>query len=417
MFANDPRYVHHYEEVYISSGQFIQRDFILEHGSYEFSTVGAQNSELFLRFGSPATNVDYDRYGSYYGSDSNVVIHLDDTTHVYVAIYAFPGIEIPGNNEIFRVLKLIVNCTVDWGDGSPVETFTSLVDPRWNHVYETAGNYNIKVNGECPAPAFNWGWDRSWEAELSQDNYLTLIEVKQWGNLLGAIDWGSSFAGCSNLVAIPQVQFPYTNFFRCNLMFEDCSKITWPDSIDNWNMTSVEDISGMFATAHFNKSINNWDVSNIRSFGHLFWSYSSDAVQFNQPLDNWAFGPNTVSLVGLFQSANKFNQPLNNWDVSGIKDFSIMFQNSAEFNQPLSSWDMSNSLDLKSMFNGTLQFNQTLNCWNVAHILTEPTNFRGGSALLSENAPQWGVVDPCPELVIFDCPNGSVWETFKVVTL
>ena len=57
----------------------------------------------------------------------------------------------------------------------------------------------------------------------------------------------------------------------------------------------------------FNQPLNNWDVSNVRYMGGMFWG----ARSFNQPLNNWNVS-NVEYMVGMFYDAESFNQPLNN---------------------------------------------------------------------------------------------------------
>ena len=46
------------------------------------------------------------------------------------------------------------------------------------------------------------------------------------------------------------------------------------------------------------------------------------AESFNQPLNDWNVS-NVTDMEGMFQGASSFNQPLNNWDVSNVTDMSL----------------------------------------------------------------------------------------------
>ena len=86
--------------------------------------------------------------------------------------------------------------------------------------------------------------------------------------------------------------------------------------IENWDVSNVKDMSGMFRFAeNFNQPLNNWDVSNVRFMDKMF----EDAYAFNQPLDKWNVS-NVTDMHGMFRFAEKFNQPLNNWDLSREPD-------------------------------------------------------------------------------------------------
>ena len=56
--------------------------------------------------------------------------------------------------------------------------------------------------------------------------------------------------------------------------------------INNWDVSNVTNMYGMFAYAHFfNQPLNNWDVSNVKNMEAMF----GGATSFNQPLNKWNF--------------------------------------------------------------------------------------------------------------------------------
>ena len=59
-----------------------------------------------------------------------------------------------------------------------------------------------------------------------------------------------------------------------------------------------------------------------------------NARSFNQPLNNWNMS-NVETMVGVFDGAISFNQPLNNWNVSNVDFMGHMFDGALSFNQPL----------------------------------------------------------------------------------
>ena len=120
-----------------------------------------------------------------------------------------------------------------------------------------------------------------------------------------------------------------------------CFAENFNQPLNNWDVSKVKDMSGMFRFAeNFNQPLNNWDVSNVRFMDKMF----EDAYAFNQPLNSWDVS-NVTDMHGMFWSAEKFNQPLNNWDVSKVGFMSYMFCNAHAFNQPLNNWDLSREPD------------------------------------------------------------------------
>ena len=51
----------------------------------------------------------------------------------------------------------------------------------------------------------------------------------------------------------------------------------------------------------------------------------------------------------MFGDSN-FNQPLNDWNVSNVKDMGGMFWDAKLFNQDIGGWDVSNVEDMRNMF-------------------------------------------------------------------
>ena len=88
-----------------------------------------------------------------------------------------------------------LNITVDWGDGTAIETVTTEFP---THTYAKAGVYEIVVIGNCP----EWGYS-DFQYVKDGSNYYTytqyLIKVKQLGEL-NATRYG--FARCEHLVEV-----------------------------------------------------------------------------------------------------------------------------------------------------------------------------------------------------------------------
>ena len=61
----------------------------------------------------------------------------------------------------------------------------------------------------------------------------------------------------------------------------------------------------------------------------------------------------------------RFNKSLDNWDVSNVKFMSYMFLEAALFNQPINNWNVSNVLNMEQMFKFCESFAQPLNLWDI----------------------------------------------------
>ena len=137
------------------------------------------------------------------------------------------------------------NCTIDWGDGSPLSTVTSYNDPNRIHTYVNAGTYNVEIRGTCEGWSFNNGGDR-----------LKITGVVYWGDA-GAFNGfrflARGFYGCTNLtslgtgVILPSGVGIQTDGFYYT--FANCSQLTSiPVDLFRYNpAVSVQGFAGTFS--------------------------------------------------------------------------------------------------------------------------------------------------------------------------
>ena len=124
------------------------------------------------------------------------------------------------------------NFTVDWGDGSPIDTITNYGDAAKTHTFLTGAGAGkiVTLTGTFGRFYFNEGGDGD-----------KLTNITQWGSN----PWSSmaeAFSGCSNLT------------------------ISAADTPDLSNATSMD---SMFRYSSMNSNINNWDVSTIQDFDYI----------------------------------------------------------------------------------------------------------------------------------------------------
>lgn len=129
-----------------------------------------------------------------------------------------------------------LDCAIDWGDGSPTETFVNyIVDidgPGPEHLY-TGGTYQMSITGKY----------RGWNASLVGGSNK-LISIDHWGDNVISFSTGFQvFMGSKELVTLPtegSVVFPPD----CREMFNLCLKLkSGLDSVDTSNVTNMY---GMF---------------------------------------------------------------------------------------------------------------------------------------------------------------------------
>ena len=89
---------------------------------------------------------------------------------------------------------LSYNCTVNWGDNTPIQTITTYNSPNATHTYTSAGTYNVEIRGTCGGWSFN-----------NAGSKLAIVAVVYWGDA-GAFNGfaylKSAFYGCTNLTSL-----------------------------------------------------------------------------------------------------------------------------------------------------------------------------------------------------------------------
>ena len=284
------------------------------------------------------------------------------------------------------------NMTVDWGDGNS-DIITVWNQAQATHTYSVAGTYQIKIKGICRGFRFNNTLDR-----------LKLLSIQKWG-CLEILDGGGHFFGCTNLTLNTVEDIPdLTLTTSLQASFLGCTALTAINKSNEWDMTTIINISQMFQDAvNFNSNVSNWNVSNVTTFASAFintkfnqnvggWNVSKGTTFSNMfqgcttfnnggvdSIKNWVFRPlGGVNIASLFRSTI-FNHPLDTWDVSKVVNLQQTFMLNTAFNQDLSSWNTSNVTNLAETFNGATSYTNlgvSLNTWNVSNVTTMTGTFR-----------------------------------------
>jgi surface protein len=145
--------------------------------------------------------------------------------------------------------------------------------------------------------------------------------------------------------------------------------------INDWDVSKVTDMTGLFAESAFNDRIDRSDVRNVTSMKAMFFN----AAVFNQPLDTWDVS-HMRKMTAMFRTASSFNQPLSSWDVSHVTDMRSMFSVAKAFNQPLSTWNVSQVTNMCLTFYGAVSFNQPMDMWDVSQVTNMSHMFSGATA-------------------------------------
>ncbi len=248
------------------------------------------------------------------------------------------------------------NYNVNWGDSA---TDTGVTGDA-SHVYASPGIYTVNISGTFPRIYF-----------ADSGEHPELVGISQWGT--GA--WTSmdhAFWGATSLTItatdIPNLSGVTTTAF----MFHWTPSLSTIPNINSWNVSTVTDMTNMFALSGFNDNIGSWNVSNVTNMTQMF--YGNEA--FNQDIGNWNV-LNVTTLPEMFNGATAFNQDIGDWDVSSVTDMGSLFAYAVNFNQSLSSWDVSNVTDMTDIFTNTnlsvANYDSLLRAWALETLQTNVT--------------------------------------------
>src|SRR6478735_4433576 len=157
-----------------------------------------------------------------------------------------------------------VNVIVDWGDGTPAETFTTAGNK--SHIFSTTGTKTVTITGTMTA----YG--------SSSNNYgnQRLTHVLSWDGL-GLTSLSYAFYKAYLLSQVP-TSLP-AGVIDLSYMFCQANVLNQPITI--WNTSTITNMSAMFSLAlAFNQPIGSWNTSSVQSMNQMF----NQASAFNQPI-------------------------------------------------------------------------------------------------------------------------------------
>ena len=289
-----------------------------------------------------------------------------------------------------------LNITVDWGDGTAIETITTEYP---THTYAQAGVYEIAVAGNCPEWGYYWYNTEIKEEYYTYTQYLT--KVKQFGELnairyrfthctsltevsgdtlttentfRNVTEMSNMFSECTNLVVLDIKEFNTSKIVNMDGMFGDCKKLKILDlrgfdtsnvtsmkfmfsnceslinlDVSTFNTTKVKNMTSMFngCESLLEIDVSKFNTANVTSFGSMFGNChkltSIDVSSFNTSKADsmsWMFS-NCKGLKTL---------DLSNFDTSNVKNMSAMFRGCEAETINVSSFDTSNVTNMTEMF-------------------------------------------------------------------
>ncbi|WP_285655349.1 BspA family leucine-rich repeat surface protein [Allomuricauda sp. NBRC 101325] len=169
--------------------------------------------------------------------------------------------------------------TIDWGDGT-IENITLAVDDAQpTHMYATAGERTVALQGEFPTFVMY--------ENVPFSTRISLKSMDQWG----AIEWKSLSDAFTLAIGMKYNATDAPNLSQTTSLASMFGGIASFDAeaanaIGQWDVSNITDMSAMFGSTKFNGDLSGWNVSKVEDMSGMF----SNAASFNQDLGDWTIG-------------------------------------------------------------------------------------------------------------------------------
>ena len=197
-----------------------------------------------------------------------------------------------------------VNCTVNWGDGSASETFTSK--GLAEHTFALEGTYTVSIIGTVTE--FGDISEETWSG------HNDLVQIVSFGDI-GLTSLLYAFNDCDYITSVPAT-LPAT---ITNLSYAFYCSDALLTNVNLWDVSHVTNMSGLFYSAeNFNSDISGWDVSAVTNMDRMFqYAYS-----FDQNIGSWDIS-NVTNMTKMFQYATlstaNYDALLIGWAAQTVK--------------------------------------------------------------------------------------------------
>ncbi|WP_412471820.1 BspA family leucine-rich repeat surface protein [Halobacteriovorax sp. RT-1-4] len=254
------------------------------------------------------------------------------------------------------------NFTVDWGDGTPVQTITSDTDANKAHTYASAGDYQVKIVGTFEGMDFLNG---------AYTNQHQLISVESLGEV-GWVSLSRAFYNCNQLTTFV-AGTASTGITSLEYTFMNNTSLTSVD-MTGLDTSSVVTMSYMFngATALTTLDLSGFNTSNVDSMTQVFSNMGSLTSLNISNFDT----SNVLSFISMFQGVtNLTSLDLSHFDTSSALYMTAMFKDMRNLTSlNISNFNTASVTNMKEMF----KYVQSLTTLNLSNFNTgNVTNMEG----------------------------------------
>lgn len=284
----------------------------------------------------------------------------------FISVYRTPS----PNTSVTLPMKSggTFNFTVDWGDGSAVDTITSYSDPDKTHNYVSAGDYTVTITGQMSSIGFEGGTSKNYLIRVTNLGSTQLTDLESafkdcvnltyfaGGDTSQVTTMDSMFFGANNLVSIDLSTFDTSNVTHMNFMFYGALQIP-------------------------SLNLSNFNTANVTTMAYMFYNMGAITSLNVSSFDT----SNVTDMYAMFQSTTNLNSlNLSNFDTSKVTDMRWMFASSGVTSLNVTSFDTSRVTTMSYMFfNLTRLTSLNVTSFNTGNVTNMSNMFYLASKLTS----------------------------------
>ena len=181
------------------------------------------------------------------------------------------------------------------------------------------------------------------------------------------------------------------SFYDGTIGIFEITKFEYID-ISRWDVSSVENMFGVFFDCHNLKSVgylSKWNVSNVKDISYMFYGcYNLNTIG---NLSKWDVS-SVEDISYMFRNCYKLESVgnLSKWDVSSVEDTVEMFSGCEKLKSigDLSKWNVSKCENMSCMFYGCINLKSVgdLSKWDVSNVMFTDDMFKDSGIT---NIPDW----------------------------
>ncbi len=156
--------------------------------------------------------------------------------------------------------------SVDWGDGSPIDSISAYNQAERDHAYATPGDHQVTITGSMPMWLYRGGTGNQGYAH----QLISIDDAGSVGFGTGITNFYAMFAGAYNLQSV--ALFDTSSGTDLSYMFYGASALTGIPQFDTSSATE------MFAMFSYDASLASFpliNTSNVENFSYMFYQATS----------------------------------------------------------------------------------------------------------------------------------------------